>query len=65
LQVSSLGSAPQERVTVPVKPLAGVTVMGNVAFWPGWTVALVGVAETAKVGAAIVTVSELDVSAGA
>jgi len=65
LQVSSLGSVPQERVTVPVKPSAGVTVMGNIACWPGWMVALVEVAETAKVGAAIVTVTELDVLAGA
>lgn len=48
VQVNPDGLVDDVRVTVPVKPLTGATVIVEVAAVPTLTVVLVGVAETVK-----------------
>jgi hypothetical protein len=61
VQLASLGNEPQEKLIVPLYPPVAVTVIVNVADWPGLMVADSGWAWSAKSGltTTIVTVGEV------
>lgn len=60
VQVVSLGSGPQVKVTVPLYPPTGVTVIVATADWPAVMVAVAGETETVKSGAPTVIETALE-----
>ena len=64
VQLEAAGRPVQANVTVDTTPFMGITEMENVALWPAFTIAELGVADTSKSPAAFPTTKLWDAVLG-